>query len=204
MLFVNCDSLCRADLLSDIDGIVSSSNALNTVAWAALNRPAMLWTYSLSGLSAAQLDSYFAQHILMRVFPTAPLPNNINAVQPGNTTIAAYYMDYAPLFRQLQASTWALAALPALQNNTEVSVNVFNAPNTDVFVFAMTASSSVPSCTVSIRALPSTASTFNVSVLYPGSTAPKPLGVYPKQNGVIVVDAPIVRGCVLLIVQAAS
>ncbi len=43
--------------------------------------------YGLSGMSSTDLDLYFGQHLLMHVFPMAPMPLNDHSIQPGNATV---------------------------------------------------------------------------------------------------------------------
>ncbi len=45
---------------------------------------AILWTYGLGHMSASDLDSFFGQHLLMGVFPMAPMPLNDHSILPGN------------------------------------------------------------------------------------------------------------------------
>ena len=61
---MNCNSLCRIDLLEHFDGTFSEGSSLNGVAFAGLAMPSILWTYSLRGQSERELDAYFQQHLV--------------------------------------------------------------------------------------------------------------------------------------------
>ena len=69
----NCNTLCRIDLLEFFDGTFSEGAALNGVAWTGIAQPTILWTYALAGQTSLQLDLFFQQHLLMNVFPMAPM-----------------------------------------------------------------------------------------------------------------------------------
>ena len=69
MMWMNCNSLCRIDLLGSFDGSFSEGAALNAVAWTGLFSPTIMWTYTLTGQSAAELDTFFQQRLLMNVYP---------------------------------------------------------------------------------------------------------------------------------------
>ncbi len=55
LLFVNCDTSCRVELLRGVDGVLSQSSAAGALAWVGVSRPVTLWTYDLSGLSDVQV-----------------------------------------------------------------------------------------------------------------------------------------------------
>ena len=42
-MFMNCNTVCRIDLLEFFDGLFSEGSALNAVAWASFFRPSILW-----------------------------------------------------------------------------------------------------------------------------------------------------------------
>lgn len=74
VMLMNCNSLCRIDQVEHFDGTFSEGASLNGVAWTGIAMPSILWTYGLEGQSEAQLDHYFQQHLLMNVYPSAPMP----------------------------------------------------------------------------------------------------------------------------------
>jgi len=78
VMAMNCNVLCRIDQIESFDLTFSEGSSLNGVAWTGLAMPTILWTYSLSGKSDASLDAFFQQHLLMNVFPSAPMPKNGN------------------------------------------------------------------------------------------------------------------------------
>lgn len=186
------------DLVTHVDGIVSTSSALNALAWAAVSKPAVAWTVDLSPLSPSQLDAYFGQHLLMRVYPLAPMPLNTGAVQPGNGTLETVYRDFAPLFGALRGVRWALREDPAsISRPDSFGVNTFDVTDGSggVYVVVLALVSGGPeSEIVSIGA----ADAMIVSALYPGASGWKPLGTYTPVNGRISVDVPVVRGVALL------
>ncbi len=53
--------------------------------------------------TATDLDAFFGQHLLMGVFPMAPMPLNDHSIQPGNDTIDGFYQDHAALFGAMRA-----------------------------------------------------------------------------------------------------
>jgi hypothetical protein len=107
----NCNTLCRIDLTAAFDGGFSEGAALNAVAYLGLRRPAILWTYALDGHSAAELDSFFQAHVLMRVWPMAPMPGNDHSIVPGGDPgIQDAYLAYAPVFEALRGAEWVLDA----------------------------------------------------------------------------------------------
>jgi hypothetical protein len=111
VMYGNCNTLCRIDLAASFDGGFSEGAALNAVAFLGLRRPAILWTYSLDGHSAADLDLFFQQHVLMRVWPMAPMPGNDHSITPGGDPgIQAAYEAYAPAFEALRGAEWVLDA----------------------------------------------------------------------------------------------
>lgn len=111
-LYNNCNWLCRLDMMHAFDGGFSEGAALNSVAWVGLRTPSILWTYSLAA-DAAVLHGYFQQHLLMNVYPMAPMPLNDHAIQPGNSMVEQAYRDYAPLFDAMRGARWLLTARPA-------------------------------------------------------------------------------------------
>jgi hypothetical protein len=111
VMFGNCNTLCRIDVAGPFDGGFSEGAALNAVAWLGLaGRPTILWTYDLSASNQAELDAYFQQHALMRVFPMAPMPGNDHSILPGPPLVQRAYEDYAPIFRELRGALWVLDA----------------------------------------------------------------------------------------------
>ena len=66
----------------------------------------------MDGLSAADLDGYFGQHLLMHVFPMAPMPLNDHSITPGNATIEGFYADHQPMFDAMRTAQWIFTANP--------------------------------------------------------------------------------------------
>jgi hypothetical protein len=60
-------------------------------------------------------DAYFAQHILHKAFPFAPVLGNDHAIQPSmdpTGAVQALYAAWAPLFAAVSGGCWWLAAAP--------------------------------------------------------------------------------------------
>ena len=92
VMLQNCNLLCRLDLMESADASFSEGAALNGVAWTGLRSLSILWTYRLDS-DAQSLDSYFQQHLLMNVYPMAPMVKNVRhggcaaGLPPGLTPI---------------------------------------------------------------------------------------------------------------------
>ena len=203
----NCNTLCRIDVGGLFDGGFSEGAALNAVAWLGLRRPAILWTYSLDGQSAAALDAYFQQHALMRVFPMAPMPGNDHSIQPGSALVQAAYAAYAPVFAALRGCEWVLdAARPVAASSG--TANVFRARGTSAEaaapgqLLAVVALGDAAAAAVRIEvtgaALFGAATSVLAFGLVPGDDW-RPLGSLNVGGGAVVAaDVPMLRGCALL------
>jgi hypothetical protein len=202
LMFANCDTVCRIDLLEGMDGIVTTSGALNAIAWTSVVRPAILWTYDLSSLTEAEMDVYFGQHLLMKVFPVAPMDGNVNAIQPGNLVVDTEYQDHAPMFTALASASWCFDALPIIITNYDadtVAANVFDNGESEVLVVVLALEAGVSAVDVKLAHLPKTGNdSCTVSALYPGVSQWKLLGSFPETNGAITFTVPIVRASVVL------
>ena len=111
LMLNNCNWLCRLD--ENRYSMAPSRKApLNSVAWTGLRQPTILWTYALSGTDPADLDLYFQQHLLMNVYPMAPMAKNDHSIVPGNPTVERAYREYAPLFDAMHGARWLLTAAP--------------------------------------------------------------------------------------------
>lgn len=110
MIWMNCNSLCRIDLLGSFDGTFSEGAALNAVAWTGLFSPTIMWTYALGGQTAEQLDTFFQQHLAMNVYPMAPMPANDHSIPPSGdaSLVETQYRAYAPLFDAMHGARWVL------------------------------------------------------------------------------------------------
>ena len=86
MMLNNCNLLCRLDEMRAFDGTFSEGAALNGVAWTGVRNPTILWTYGLSS-SLPLLDAFFQQHLLMDVYPMAPMPKNDHSINPGDPVV---------------------------------------------------------------------------------------------------------------------
>lgn len=212
LMLGNCNTLCRIDIGGLFDGGFSEGAALNAVAWLGLRRPSILWTYSLDGHDSASLDVFFQQHVVMRVFPMAPMPANDHSINPGPLSIQQAYEDYAPIFFALRGAVWVLDAVRPVSSEPNVGqvTNIFRAMGTStspvspgelLIVVALGGNLSSTQVTVSGTTLFQGATMVDASVLVPGASSTwQPLGSLPVTSGGIVVVAgtPMSRGCALL------
>ena len=83
MMLNNCNLLCRLDEMRAFDGTFSEGAALNGVAWTGIRNPTILWTYALSD-NVPALEKFFQAHMLMDVYPMAPMPKNDHSINPGS------------------------------------------------------------------------------------------------------------------------
>ena len=207
LMLGNCNSVCRVDLMRDFDGLFNEGAALNAVAFLGLaGSPTILWTYSLTGHSVHELNQYFQQHLLMRVFPMAPMPKNDHSIQPGNATIDGFYEAYAPLFDAVRGMRWLLLAAPATvaPGDGMPLVNVFTSVAGDggtVLVSLMLAGPGVEAASLTVaHRIPGKA--YAVDALYPGGGGkwqPVAASVRAGEDGSIDVGTTALRdGCALV------
>ncbi len=116
----NCNTVCRLDQMRSFDGTFSEGAALNSVAWTGLRNPTILWTYSLAA-DINVLDDFFQQHLLMNVYPMAPMPLNDHSIQPGDPVVEQAYHDYGPLFDAMHGARWLLSSNPVTITTTTAS-----------------------------------------------------------------------------------
>ena len=121
MILNNCNTVCRLGEMRSFDGTFSEGAALNAVAWTGLRNPTILWTYSLAP-DTAVLNDFFQQHLLMNVYPMAPMPLNDHSIQPGDPVVEQAYLDYGPLFDAMHGARWLLSTRPATITFAEAAV----------------------------------------------------------------------------------
>ena len=213
LMLGNCNTLCRIDLAGVFDGGFSEGAALNAVAWLGLRRPSILWTYSLDHHSSASLDAFFQQHLLMRVFPMAPMPANDHSINPTNPLVQQAYMDYAPAFLALRGVEWVLdvprpiAALPAVPGQL---TTVFRARGTRehpaapgqllaVHVYGGAAAATSLRLVGAALFAPSVAAVHAFALVPGAGQAWESLGLLPVVDGAVSAPSvPMQRGCALL------
>lgn len=201
----NCNTVCRVDLGGPaFDGSFNEGAALNAVAWTGLMRPTILWTYSLSD-DAATLDAYFQQHLLMRVFPMAPMPGNDHSINPGSAAVTRAYEDYAPLFDAARHLEWALdTPRPVAVLNASAPAPLVNMFSSRVLaagnlLVAVVLGSGMDAAVALRVAAASGVSAYNASALMPGGgNAWLSLGTAPVVAMTVLVTLPLARGCALL------
>jgi len=227
LMLGNCNTLCRIDVGGIFDGGFSEGAALNAVAWLGLRRPSILWTYSLDNHSPQALDTFFQQHITMRVFPMAPMPANDHSINPGSPLVQQAYKDYAPLFQALRGVEWVLDAVrpvavlmpppTALSGSNSggsgggIQVNIFRAMGTSsepvvqgqllvVLTLAPTGTNAT-TLKVSGQTLFGAATAMNAFSLVPGAGQVwQPMGSFPVAADftTTVTDVPLLRGCSMI------
>lgn len=208
VMFGNCNTLCRIDLSGIFDGGFNEGAALNAVAWTGLRRPTILWTYALDSLSQAELDAYFQQHILMRVFPMAPMPGNDHSINPSTELVQTAYQDYSRLFFALRGCTWALSIsnpLTVSPSDSNIVSNLFRTTRAEpgallaVFVLGDTTLASI-NVSMAIEESGSNATAFEAFSLVPGSLSWISLGQVPvqKDSTIEILQLPLTRGCGLV------
>jgi hypothetical protein len=207
VMFGNCNTLCRIDLSGIFDGGFNEGAALNAVAWTGIRRPTILWTYSLDSLSQVELDAYFQQHILMRVFPMAPMPGNDHSINPSSALIQQAYQDYSSLFFALRGCDWALSIsnpITVSPSNSNVISNLFRATRAEpgailaVFVLGETTFTNI-NASIAIGESGSNATSFDAFSLVPGSSTWNALGqIFVQNRSTVLVQVPLSRGCGLL------
>jgi hypothetical protein len=115
----------RVDVLGWMDGIHSEDflNHLSLVYASGFSTtgkpPNMLWTYGASQVLSypPNPDAYFAQHVLFKAFPYAPVLGNDHSIQPSQDpsgAVQALYAAWGPLFKALQGGCWWTAPFPVL------------------------------------------------------------------------------------------
>jgi len=202
MMLNNCNMICRLDEMRSFDGTFSEGAALNSVAWTGLRNPTILWTYALSD-DVASLDAYFQQHLLMNVFPMAPMPKNDHSIQPGSPIVEQAYLDYAPLFGAMHGARWLLTAHPASTRSASsggevaTTVNVLTSGAGGYLVQVMLGGKET-SVAVVLNLPDATSSQDKLELVawHPGAGS-KPVAIGPAQNTPAgwEVTVPLVRGC---------
>jgi hypothetical protein len=204
VFFGNCNTLCRADVLESFDGIFSEGSALNAVAWGGLRKPTILWTYSLAGLAADALHALFQQHLLMRVFPMAPMPGNDHSITPGSPAVQAAYEAYAPLFRALAGAAWVLDVDHPVATTLPPGgvANVFVAratPGVLLVPLVLGGDAHAAAATVRPPASPPPSPRYAAAVLLPGAADWAPLADALLAGGAVSVPAvPLAFGAAIL------
>ena len=204
VFFGNCNTLCRADVLESFDGIFSEGSALNAVAWGGLQKPTILWTYSLAALSDGALHAYFQQHLLMRVFPMAPMAGNDHSITPGSPVVQAAYEAYAPLFRALTGAAWILDVDRPVTTTLPAGgvANAFVAratPGVLLVPLVLGGAANTTAATVRPPSSPPPAARYSAAALLPGAADWAPLADAHLADGVLDVAAiPLAFGAAIL------
>lgn len=216
--------------MAAFDGTFSEGASLNAVAWTGLRQPTILWTYNLAPDNAI-LDPYFQQHLLMNVYPMAPMPKNDHSINPGSEVVEAAYSVYAPLFDAMHGARWLLSARPVSVSDSTAVANVFILPSSstsgntlhsnaevsataeagwpDLLVHVMLGDSSAASVTLNLEPAaamygwPAVAAA-SVATLHPGETAWSPPKNAILKGQSVSATIPLVRGCAAVKVSLRS
>ena len=225
LMLNNCNWLCRLDLNHAFDGTFSEGAALNSVAFIGLRQPSILWTYSLSD-NVSGLDEYFQQHLLMDVYPMAPMPKNDHSITPGSAVVEQAYRDYAPSFDAMHGARWLLTTRPlSLRVNASSApaanlsaghANVFTLPTSTsaaplggglpaLLVPLVLADEAVVAVTLGLWLEPTVKELgwpavkgVALSVRYPGSSGETPLGEAALVGAVWEARVPLQRRCAIM------
>ena len=103
IMLMNCNTVCRMDNLESFNGTFNEFGIINGVAWAGLMHPSVQWTYELTGRTDEELDEYFQQHLLMNVYPSAPVPDNDHMISPTKGSSAQVEQMYVASDRSERA-----------------------------------------------------------------------------------------------------
>lgn len=202
----NCNNLCRIDEMRAFDGTFSEGAALNAVAWTGVLNPTIMWTYHLYD-NQTMLDEFFQQHLLMNVYPMAPMPKNDHSITPGSLIVQQAYEDYAPLFNAMHGARWLLTAHPATLNRGDIpGVNVLTAGAGASDVKYLAQIMLVPTETevfLSLNLPDTNLKTVAVSVLHPAGAGPVKLGFATRDSKSKTwgISVPLVRGCAVALVS---
>eukprot|EP01006_Ploeotia_vitrea_P065811 TRINITY_DN93852_c0_g1_i1.p1 TRINITY_DN93852_c0_g1~~TRINITY_DN93852_c0_g1_i1.p1 ORF type:complete len:808 (+),score=70.02 TRINITY_DN93852_c0_g1_i1:44-2467(+) len=135
VMMMNCNTMCRVDLLKYFDGTFSEGSVLNAVGWTGMRRPTILWTYNLDNHTADELHHAFQAHLLMKVYPMAPTPKNDHSIQPQNKTVNGFYKMYGKSFNALHGAVWNLqphSVVVVKGGGAELTVNSLVGPALEV------------------------------------------------------------------------
>ena len=184
--------------------------ALNAVAFTGLRNPTILWTYGLSE-DVKALDAYFQQHLLMDVYPMAPMPKNDHSILPGSAVVEQAYRDYAGLFDAMHGASWVLSPHPArigasnISETTRAGVNVFMAGVGSAgydYVVPVMVGNNDEDVTLTLNqnlGRKGPAAKLAYSVLYPGGEPPsRPVYANRTVHGNWDVNIRLRRGCALI------
>jgi hypothetical protein len=148
-------------------------------------------------MGADALHAFFQQHLLMGVYPMAPMPKNDHSILPGNATLDAFYTMYSGLFAALAATcAWDLRADPLQVVDTDgaaiLAANVFQpcpeqpGPAAVVIVSAGAVLGTTPASFASLAYLWSTPATeATVEAWLPGDLAWHALPATVSSGGVV-------------------
>jgi hypothetical protein len=189
----------RLDLMRHLDGIYDEfgdhPEVLNGAAFLCLDKPLLAWTTDGDQLN----DDYFQRHLYLGAFPTIPYPQNNHCIQPTPER-EAWYLDYAPLFRQLRGKSWALQPHCVAVAGDKAKANLFQVRQTWVapVVFGGTNES------VELQLhLPQEPPITQILIYHPGSDSPTVQAVQ-NSDALRQIHVPLKRGCAMVCLQSST
>ena len=208
VIFYNPCMAYRLECYKDVDGFFDEAwpenvkgafPNLNGVALLALRKPAILWT-SNSGLVKQNPDAFFQRHLLLGVYPSAPLPQNDHMIQP-DPAIDAQYMDYGPLMDAMRGKQWVLAPHCIEVEGQTAKANLFAVP--DGWAAPITFGPANGTVTVVLRNVQGLGEGLHCDALLPGVNEPE--AVQAKlRDGALELQVALKRGCAMLRIKRAN
>jgi hypothetical protein len=200
VIFVNPITSMRLEVLRQADGIYSEHNemgpALNASALLGICKPVLTWTWDANSLWPDP-DGYFQRQLYLGTFPTAPFPGNNHTIVPSEFA-DKWYLDYGPLFNELNARKWVLEPDVINVANGSAKANLFEIPDGYV-ISVMLADKNVSRVKVILNspARFDTSKVFEAEALHPGIDKKLPVGIV-YARGKLVLDVPLGRGCAMV------
>jgi hypothetical protein len=105
------DGIFEEDYLNHIQLVLTSGFATTGMP------PAMIWTYDANEVLnySPNTDAYFAQHVLYKASPFAPVLGNDHSIQPQmdmTGRVQSFYTDWGPFFSAFAGGCWWLVSEP--------------------------------------------------------------------------------------------
>lgn len=197
VIFVNNHDK-RLDALGQVDGIYDEfgydGRSLNLTAFLCVRKPAIAWTSEPKDLQPDP-DAFFQRHLLMGVYPTAPVPGNDHAIGP-DPWATGQYEAYGPLLDAIRGKKWDLSPHAAEAQGSAL-VNLFEVPGG--YAVPVTFAGNAATAVVDLR-VPMPAS---AQALLPGQRQAQKVAVVATASGVRI-TTPIERGCALVVLRVST
>lgn len=194
----------RLDMMRHVDGIfdehgdIRANIALSGLLGLAM--PVIIWNHG----TLTHLDTFLQTHLHYGCQPMVPVPNNDHSIH--TTSADATFEAYAPLFAQLKGKEWVLTAHAATTSGAVAArANLFRVDNCSyTATVTLAAMNQTGNVTLRLR-LPDMPSRLRVRGLWPqkGHQLRTLSWIMEQQEDVLVVEAPLHRGCVLVLIDEA-